>query len=146
MNDLARIPSDIRRSGEDFRSHADKRVTAAKEMWSSVLGSRPPMQSFSSRQEWVPPDLPVTAGEAVALLGEPVFRRGWTYFWVAGTETNFWSVDTSETHSGIVDRAAGSFAGVLSMSFNSTGRSYLVLYQPMVKEDWIGASANTVNP
>lgn len=152
VKDLARIPSDIRRSSEDFRSHPEKRVAAAKELWSSVLGSRPPMQSVSSRQEWAPPDLPVTAGEVVALLGEPVFRRGWTYFWVAGTESSFWSVDASETHSGIVDRAAGSFAGVFSMSFNRTGSSYLVLYQPLVKEDWIGASpqrgssANTVKP
>lgn len=104
--DPARIPSDIRRSCEEFRTHPEKRVTAAKELWASALGSRPVVGSVSARQEWTPPELPVTATEALALLGKPALKRGWTYFWIAGTETNFWSVDTSETHSGSVDPSA----------------------------------------
>ncbi len=123
-SNLPEMPDELRQAFTNFREKDRDRCSFAKKIWESDFGSRrDDTHPLSSIISFLPPENRLTRSQALALLGPPTFKTGYTHKWFCG-------------------KAATDRAGVLSVEFDDTGLVKQLLYNEDSLKNWLAPAAN----
>ena len=121
------LPEGLASLCKQFRDGGGRRTEFGRRIAESDLGSRiDNSRPFSSIRTYLPPKIPLSRQQVLALFGEPTWRSGWTYDWRCD--------DFSSSREG------GTQVGILSVTFDKSESAVRVLFDMQDRSRWIRPS------
>lgn len=118
------LPEELASLCKQFRDQPGRRAEIGRKIAESDLGSRiDDSQPFSSIRMYLPPKVPLSRQQVLALLGEATWKSGWTYSWACDDYVNA--------------QKGGSEIGILSVTFDKSERAIRILFDMPERSKWI---------
>jgi hypothetical protein len=123
-SELPALPDELASLCKQFREQSGRRTVFGRRIAESDLGSRmEDSNPLSSSRTYLPPKIPLSRQQVLALFGEPTWTNGWTYSWRCD--------DFVHAQEG------GSEIGILSATFDKREIAFRILFQMQERSKWI---------
>jgi len=117
------LPEELASLCKQFRDNPGRRTGLGRKIAESDLGSqRDTSDVRSSVIKYLPPKVLLSRQQVLALLGEPIWRSGWTYSWRCDDFANV--------------QEGGSQVGILSVTFDKGESGIRVLFDMQERSKW----------